>query len=162
MRVFRHCRKVRDACSWQATNFWKNMSQTQGGAILSLHMSQAFDRLPRQHFYEGFQQSDIPEELQLLFMHWLHEARYHITHIVEFPQVSPPPGVSAKVAKPHQCPYCEFSTQFKSQLTKYMHRVHQTVYTTKSFDMLRDALAGFPGSTVCPLQQDLHCLCRPS
>ena len=85
MHVFKHCRAIRHACTHQATSFWKRhagfcQAPLAGGALLSLDMSQAFDRLPRQHLLKGFQMTSVPEEIQLLFMHWLHYASYHIHH----------------------------------------------------------------------------------
>ena len=43
-------------------------------------MSQAFDRLPRERLHQGFQLAGVPEDLSLLFEHWLKDARYHIHH----------------------------------------------------------------------------------
>ena len=85
MFVFYHCRKVRDACTTNARSFWSRHAghpQTclAGGAILSLDMSQAFDRLPRERLHQGFQLAGVPEDLSLLFEHWLKDARYHIHH----------------------------------------------------------------------------------
>ena len=48
--------------------------------MLSLDMSEAFDRLPRQHLHAGFDLAGVPKQLALLFEHWLHNARYHIHH----------------------------------------------------------------------------------
>ena len=85
MFVFQHCRTIRDGCARNSQTFWTRHAGHPtpaffGGAILSLDMSQAFDRLPRHLLHQGFNMTGVPSELALLFEHWLHEARYHIHH----------------------------------------------------------------------------------
>ena len=80
--VCNHCRTVRTLCEAASNSYWKRSSAQPlvGGMMLSLDMSQAFDRLPRSHLAEGFQHLDIDPTLTSFFLHWLHEATYHFQH----------------------------------------------------------------------------------
>ena len=85
MMVFNHCRTIRAACEAQTCSFWHRLAghaptSLAGGAMLSLDMSQAFDRLPRHVLQAGFDLLQVPLPIARLFMHWLHHARYHISH----------------------------------------------------------------------------------
>ena len=51
-----------------------------GGLLLSLDMSQAFDRLPRSHLCRGFDMLEVPPHLSQFFLRWLDEATYHFEH----------------------------------------------------------------------------------
>ena len=59
--VCNHCRTVRTMCEATNSSYWKRSSSQPlvGGMMLSLDMSQAFDRLPRAHLAEGFRQLAI-------------------------------------------------------------------------------------------------------
>ena len=48
--------------------------------MLSLDMSQAFDRLPRDQLAAGFDWLNVDPHLSQLFLLWLHEATYHFQH----------------------------------------------------------------------------------
>ena len=48
--------------------------------MLSLDMSQAFDRLPRHHLATGMQMLNIDPLLSQLFLKWLDQATYHFQH----------------------------------------------------------------------------------
>ena len=85
MCVFEHCRHVRSQCEAQGGTFWSRLAghrpkSLTGGALLSLDMSQAFDRLPRNILHEGFQLTMVPPAIAHLFLHWLQGAQYHLTH----------------------------------------------------------------------------------
>ena len=85
MFVFQHCRKVRNACTLQQGNYWSRLQghtlpDLAGGAILSLDMSQAFDRLPRDWLQHGFDITQVPPEISQMFMLWLQDAEYHLDH----------------------------------------------------------------------------------
>ena len=80
--VCRHCRFVRTICEASSRSYWKKSTSQPlaGGLMLSLDMSQAFDRLPRAHLAAGFQRLNLDPVLVQYFMHWLHEATYHFQH----------------------------------------------------------------------------------
>ena len=83
--VTNHCRHVRSQCEAQIGSFWSKMAGNRpaplaGGALLSLDMSQAFDRLPRTYLAQGFADCQVPPDLAQMFLGWLHNATYHIDH----------------------------------------------------------------------------------
>ena len=82
--VCQHCRDVRSLCESASPSYWRRQQQAPptlcGGIILSLDMSQAFDRLPRSHLRRGFDMLHVPEHLSQFFIRWLDEATYHFEH----------------------------------------------------------------------------------
>ena len=55
----------------------------------------------------------------------------------------------AELSEVHLCPYCDFSTQFQSQLTKHMQKVHLTALIRPTFQPLRDMFLGRPHCAHC-------------
>ena len=51
-----------------------------GRLMLSLDMSQALDRLPRNHLPAGFELLNVPSSLAQFFLQWLDQATYHFDH----------------------------------------------------------------------------------
>ena len=85
MFVFDHCRQVREHCQEATSSYWERRANKPkpklcGGLMMSLDLSQAFDRLPRDLLAEGFASLVPDSEVAPLLLHWLTEARYHITH----------------------------------------------------------------------------------
>ena len=85
MFVFDHCRQIRSLCQASTWSYWQRSSRACrpslcGGLMLSLDLSQAFDRLPRDLLAEGFDVMAPSSELAHLLLHWLTEVRYHISH----------------------------------------------------------------------------------
>ena len=82
--VCAHCRHVRSACESNSQSYWKRLQGTPtrlaGGLILSLDMSQAFDRLPRDTLEAGLNELQVDPKLSQLFLKWLHQATYHFQH----------------------------------------------------------------------------------
>ena len=48
--------------------------------MLSLDLTQAFDRLPRSSLYEGLVTCGRPNTLALLLVNWLKDAKYDLNH----------------------------------------------------------------------------------
>ena len=85
MHVFQHCRQIRTQCENHNGSFWRRVAGASpeslaGGALLSLDMSKAFDKLPRHMLHEGFQLTAVPPTIAQLFLHWLQGAQYHLSH----------------------------------------------------------------------------------
>ena len=85
MFAFDHCRQVRACCQAATSSYWDRYAGRQkplicGGLMISLDLSQAFDRLPRTMLAEGFDIIAPHSTVAPLLLHWLTEARYHITH----------------------------------------------------------------------------------
>ena len=81
--VCQHCRLVRSSCEANSQSFWKRAAGQPllaGGMMLSLDMSQAFDRLPRHHLAAGLQLLEIDPALSQFFLKWLDQATYHFQH----------------------------------------------------------------------------------
>ena len=51
-----------------------------GGIMLSLDLTQAFDRMPRSKWYEGLLTCGCPQRTALLHINWLKGAKYGIHH----------------------------------------------------------------------------------
>ena len=80
-----HCRQVRPACESVSPSYWRRAHHTAipmicGGMILSLDMSQAFDRLPRTILAKGFAMLEVDPQLSQFFLKWLDQASYHFDH----------------------------------------------------------------------------------
>ena len=84
MYVCQHCRTVRTLCESSAYSYWKpspgSATGLRGGLMLSLDMSQAFDRLPRHLLAVGFDLLGVDGKLSQMFLKWLHQAAYHFQH----------------------------------------------------------------------------------
>ena len=83
--VFDHCRLIRATCQAASNSYWKTRQSVArpplcGGLMLSLDMSQAFDRLPRSELLAGFNLIAPSSHLAWMLMHWLTEVRYHFQH----------------------------------------------------------------------------------
>lgn len=83
--AFDHCHQVRTSCSNAKPSHWqrqagKGKPALVGGVMLSLDLSQAFDRLPRSELFEGLRSCGCPESLALLLVNWLKDANYSINH----------------------------------------------------------------------------------
>ena len=83
--AFDHCHQVRAACLQARPSYWKKQAGHSkpvliGGMMLSLDLSQAFDRLPRSCLYEGLVTCGCPSTLALLLVNWLKDAKYDLNH----------------------------------------------------------------------------------
>ena len=83
--VFDHCHQVRTDCTLANPSHWmKQAGHTKpkltGGLMLSLDLSQAFDRLPRSKLFEGLLSCHCPPSIALLLVNWLKDAKYSINH----------------------------------------------------------------------------------
>ena len=72
MFVSQHCREVRQQCEQAGHTYWRQTRGIQapplrGGMMLSLDMSQAFDRLPRDKLATGF--TRVSDALSQFFLH---------------------------------------------------------------------------------------------
>ena len=84
MFVCDHCRTVRNLCATPRSNQTvaspSPLKDFRGGLMLSIDMSQAFDRLPLDQLALGFDWLQVDPQLSQLFQLWLHEATYHFQH----------------------------------------------------------------------------------
>ena len=83
--MFEHCRTVRSICQDAAPNYWHRRQGSEpkplcGGLMLSLDMTQAFDRLPRHALAAGLHRLAPDSALASMMLHWLTGVRYHIRH----------------------------------------------------------------------------------
>ena len=83
--AFDHCHQVRSICTQANPSHWqKEAGHTKpllvGGVMLSLDLTQAFDRLPRSALYEGLLLRGCPPQIACLLVNWLKDAKYGINH----------------------------------------------------------------------------------
>ena len=78
-----------------------------GGLCLSLDLSEAFDRMPRDRLGPGLDQVHCPSDLKVLLLAWLHGAAYHIDHRGQTCHIIPTRGTrQGCVASPLQWNVC--------------------------------------------------------
>ena len=92
--VFHRCHLVRARSQSATKNLWQRRAgveplQIGGGLCLSLDLSEAFDRMPRDRLGPGLDQVNCPPELKVLLQAWLHGAAYHIGHRGQTCQIVP-------------------------------------------------------------------------
>ena len=83
--VFDHCHQVRQSCNQAKPSHWQKQAghcipPLTGGMMLSLDLTQAFDRLPRSLLCEGLLTCGCPQSVALLLVNWLQDAKYCLSH----------------------------------------------------------------------------------
>ena len=110
--VFQHCRLVRARSQSAMKNLWQRRAgeaprRIGGGLCLSLDLSEAFDRMPRDRLGPGLDQVHCPPDLKVLHLAWLHGAAYHIDHRGQTCHIIPTRGTrQGCVASPLQWNVC--------------------------------------------------------
>ena len=85
LRAFAHCKEVRDLLAAQVRTVHHSRQGVKqqdlvGGCALSLDLSQAFDRLPRQLVVASLRDAQIPVEMINLVIAWHTGSQFHISH----------------------------------------------------------------------------------
>ena len=83
LRAVRHCRKARDLLSAASPNIQQRHRGAQtvdycGSAILSLDLSQAFDRVDRPKLLTSLKRTGMPDNLIQSVTHWHDQIQYHL------------------------------------------------------------------------------------
>ena len=151
--VFHHCRDVRARSQSAMKNLWQRRAgeaprRIGGGLCLSLDLSEAFDRMPRERLGPGLDQVNCPPDLKVLLLAWLHGAAYHIDHRGQSCQLVPTRGTrQGCVASPLQWNVCllDILMQFLASIDQPLEwlRAHLISYADDlvlkwEFDHLED------------------------
>ena len=80
-RIFHHCNEVREACTSQERSIYAKKrgapsGQCEGGACISIDLTQAFDRACRHILESSLELLGVPADLRQALMQWVHSTRY--------------------------------------------------------------------------------------
>ncbi|CAE6926470.1 unnamed protein product [Symbiodinium sp. CCMP2592] len=84
-RAFKHCASVREELGHHRRDLHARKAGHRptplfGALMLTLDLSQAFDRMPRHHLLQGMRDLQLPDSLVAVLMQWHSQIRYTVHH----------------------------------------------------------------------------------
>ncbi|CAE7783692.1 unnamed protein product [Symbiodinium sp. CCMP2592] len=84
-RAFKHCASVREELGHHRRDLHARKAGHRptplfGALMLTLDLSQAFDRMPRHHLLQGMRDLQLPDSLVAVVMQWHSQIRYTVHH----------------------------------------------------------------------------------